>query len=157
MLKTRDRGRNGERGQELVELALVLPLLVVLLAGTVEFGRAFYTYNILTKSVRNAARYLSASQVFSNGGVGEIPSTYSDRAKNLAVYGNVEGNLPKVISDLLTSQFTTSISSDVGAQFSVKVSADYTYSPLFGFVLPSFRMKPSVEMRFVGVVTYPQK
>jgi len=31
------------------EFAFVLPLLAILLMGGVEFGRAFYTYNILTK------------------------------------------------------------------------------------------------------------
>ena len=60
-MKTRLR---DTRGQELIELALVLPLLLLLLAGGVEFGRAFYTYNILTKSVRNAARFASAAQLY---------------------------------------------------------------------------------------------
>jgi Flp pilus assembly protein TadG len=32
----------GERGASLVELALMLPLFILLLAGAVDFGRAYY-------------------------------------------------------------------------------------------------------------------
>ena len=38
----------SERGQSLVELALVLPLLILLLAGMVDFGRAFSNYIVIT-------------------------------------------------------------------------------------------------------------
>jgi Flp pilus assembly protein TadG len=69
------------RGAALVELALVLPYLIVLSALVVEFGRAIYQYNILTKSVRDAARYLAT----------QTPGTHVTEAKNLVVYGNTAG------------------------------------------------------------------
>jgi len=50
-----------ERGVELLEFALVLPFLLLLVGGTIEFGRAFYTYHILSKAVRDGARYLATS------------------------------------------------------------------------------------------------
>jgi len=44
------------RGQSLVEFALVLPVMLLLLVGTVEFGRAWMTRNILTGASREAVR-----------------------------------------------------------------------------------------------------
>jgi len=47
-----------ERGTQLVELAIVLPIFVLLFAATAEFGRFFYTYTTLSKATRVGARYL---------------------------------------------------------------------------------------------------
>jgi len=44
------------RGQNLVEFALVVPLLLVLLIGIAEFGRAWMTKNIVTGAAREAVR-----------------------------------------------------------------------------------------------------
>ncbi len=44
------------KGQSLVEFALVVPLLLVLVFGIAEFGRAWMTRNILVGAVREAAR-----------------------------------------------------------------------------------------------------
>lgn len=46
----------GNRGQSVVEFALVLPLLLLILFGITEFGRAWMTVNILTSSAREGAR-----------------------------------------------------------------------------------------------------
>ena len=46
----------SERGQSLVELALVLPLLILLLAGTVDLGRAFFSYIVITNAAQEGAR-----------------------------------------------------------------------------------------------------
>ncbi len=45
-----------ERGQALVELAIALPLLILILMGIFEFGRAFYTYQVVTNASREGAR-----------------------------------------------------------------------------------------------------
>jgi hypothetical protein len=51
---------NERRGQGLVEFALVLPVLMLLLLITVDFGRLFFTYIAVTNSAREAA--FAASQ-----------------------------------------------------------------------------------------------
>lgn len=52
-----------EHGTQLVELALVMPLMLLLLAATAEFGRFFYTYVTLAKATRAGARYLATASV----------------------------------------------------------------------------------------------
>jgi Flp pilus assembly protein TadG len=154
MKKSRHGALGGQRGNELLEFALVLPLLLLLLAGAIEFGRAFYTYNILTKSVRNGARYLSDTQMTLSGVILTSPVDYVTRTKNLAVYGNVSGSGTKVIPDLLTSQINvtgTAAPGPAAGQFYVTVSANYAYSPVFGFLLPGITFRPKVTMIFVGV------
>jgi Flp pilus assembly protein TadG len=51
--------RKGEKGQNLVEFALVVPLLLLLVIGIAEFGRAWMSKNILTGAAREASRLLA--------------------------------------------------------------------------------------------------
>ena len=50
-----------EKGQNLVEFALVVPLLLLLVIGIAEFGRAWMTRNILTGAAREAVRVAAVS------------------------------------------------------------------------------------------------
>lgn len=68
-----------QTGAAAVEFALVLPFLLLLTFITTEFGRAIWEYNILAKSVRDAARYLSV----------QTPGTKISEARSLMVYGNL--------------------------------------------------------------------
>ena len=52
---TRGAGR-GRTGTAMIEAAVVLPILIVLLLGIMEVGRALMTYNLLTRAVRTGAR-----------------------------------------------------------------------------------------------------
>ena len=49
--------KKNEKGQALVELALVLPLLLALLCGIVDFGWIYYNQITLTNAAREGARY----------------------------------------------------------------------------------------------------
>ena len=46
----------GNRGNAMVEFALVFPLLLVVCFGITEFGRAWMTMNILTSAAREGVR-----------------------------------------------------------------------------------------------------
>jgi Flp pilus assembly protein TadG len=48
-----------ERGAALVEFALALPLLLVVMAGIVDFGFAFQRYEVITNAAREGARIAS--------------------------------------------------------------------------------------------------
>ena len=56
----------NERGQTMVEFALVLPILLVLLLGIFQFGIAFNNYVTLTDAVRAGARKAAVSRQASN-------------------------------------------------------------------------------------------
>jgi Flp pilus assembly protein TadG len=53
------RRTRGERqkGAALVEFAVVLPILVLLLIGMMEFGLLLYNQHVLTNASREGARY----------------------------------------------------------------------------------------------------
>jgi len=49
------RGR-GDRGAALLEMALTLPLLLLVCVGILEFGRAYQTWQVITNAAREGAR-----------------------------------------------------------------------------------------------------
>ena len=53
--------RKSERGAAVVELAVVLPILVLLLFGIIEFGRGYNAKVELTAAVREGARAAALS------------------------------------------------------------------------------------------------
>jgi Flp pilus assembly protein TadG len=55
------RGWRSDRGASAVELALALPLLAVVLLGTIDFGRLFYHAMAVTHAARAGAQYGSQS------------------------------------------------------------------------------------------------
>ena len=57
MLKLiRKRKENGEKGQALVEFALLVPIFLILLFAIVDFGMGFYSWITVTNSAREGAR-----------------------------------------------------------------------------------------------------
>jgi Flp pilus assembly protein TadG len=56
MAKVNVRRRPGERGQAVIELALTLPLLLLIVLGMFDFGLMFQRYEVLTNAAREGAR-----------------------------------------------------------------------------------------------------
>jgi Flp pilus assembly protein TadG len=48
--------KGSEGGQDLVEYALVLPLFLLLIVGTIEFSLLFFQYAMITNAAREGAR-----------------------------------------------------------------------------------------------------
>jgi len=59
------RGR-GEDGQAMVEFAIILPVLLILVTGLIQFGLLFNKYITLTDAARNGARTLAVGRGLSN-------------------------------------------------------------------------------------------
>jgi Flp pilus assembly protein TadG len=49
--------RRNERGANIVEAAIVIPLLVLLLIGVVDFGRAYFAYITIINAAREGANW----------------------------------------------------------------------------------------------------
>ncbi len=97
--------RSRQNGAAMIELALILPLLLLLTFITTEFGRAIYQYNSIAKSVRDAVRYLSV----------QTPGTHVNEARNLVVYGNTAGTGAPLAPGLALSHVPTPTWQAVGS------------------------------------------
>lgn len=51
--------QGGLKAQALIELALLLPLILLLVLGVMDFGRMFFHKIVLTNAAREGANYLS--------------------------------------------------------------------------------------------------
>jgi len=59
--------RRHSRGQSLVELAISLPVLIVLIAGVLELGRGYAFAVETSDAARDAARYVAGKTATTNG------------------------------------------------------------------------------------------
>ncbi len=57
------------RGQELVEFAIIFPVLVLFLVGVADMGRLFHALTVITNAARVGARYGTAEACTVTGGV----------------------------------------------------------------------------------------
>ena len=71
-------GKRRQRGQTLVEFALVALLFFVVLFGLIEFARALWTWNTIVQATRAGARFA----------VVETPVASDTTVKNYVVYFN---------------------------------------------------------------------
>jgi Flp pilus assembly protein TadG len=142
--------RRDERGVQLVELAIVIPVFVILFAATAEFGRYFYEYTTLAKASRAGARYLATAAV---------NATEDTKAKNLVVYGNAAGTGSPIINGMTPANVTITRQGGVPSlpQTVTVQIVGMQHQPLFnlGSLMnsPSFSLnidvKPSVTMRYL--------
>jgi len=62
VLLARSNRRRRWRGQGLVEFAIVLPVLMMVILGLLDLGRAIYSYNTLSQASRQASRIAIVNQ-----------------------------------------------------------------------------------------------
>lgn len=94
------------RGSFMLETAMYLPILFLLLFGTIELAKITYTYYTLQKTLMTVARYLGTQQ-----GVNfcDDTDTQVQAAKDLAVTGSTEGGSESLVRNLTTSQIQVRI------------------------------------------------
>jgi len=62
------RRRQRERGASAVEFALVLPVLLLVIGGIIDFGRMFYAQNVVGNAAREGARMISLGYPITTAG-----------------------------------------------------------------------------------------
>jgi Flp pilus assembly protein TadG len=146
-----------QRGVALVELALTIGILLTIVFGITEFGRAIYQYDTLAKAARDAARYLSTKAPGDTTAISD--------AQCYAVYGNPSctGNplAPGLSTAMISVCDAVSCPATHQAQGSAPVinlvsltiggaNNPYLFNSVVQFVVPNFNFGAiSVTMRQV--------
>ena len=115
----RKGSRSGEKGQALVEFAIIIPILLAVLLGIVEFARAWQIQQVVTNAAREGARV----GVINTNGLAEVDAA-------IQVYLQ-SANMDMSQADWTTGTVLSSVSGDPDT---VTVSYNYTYR-LFGPVI----------------------
>jgi len=144
------RFRRDERGLQLVETAIVIPIFLMLFGATAEFGRYFYEYTTLAKASRVGSRYLATAVV---------SGTEDAVAKNIVVYGNTTGTGSPLLTGLTTSNvvITRQGGTPVLPQTVTVSIVDFKHQPIFDLgkltnisgLSTNVDVKPSVTMRYL--------
>lgn len=84
------------RGAAAAEMALILPLLIVILFGGFEAGAYFWTEHKVVKGVRDGARYAARQPFSAYSGCSAPTGTTLDNIRNLTRTGQLTGGTAKV-------------------------------------------------------------
>lgn len=118
------RKRRSEGGMQLIEMAFVMPVLMLVLGGLVELSYYFYTYSTLARATNSGAGYISNKSFIT----AEI-----DKAKNLVVCGELSTctGFSPVVTGLTAANVSVTLAT-VGSDKQVTVKIiNYSYTPLF--------------------------
>jgi len=90
-MKKNPKNHPSEHGQSMVELALTITILMILLAGVIDMGRAFFTYMAMRDAAQNPAGGAGLTAGIGAGiGIGNIMNTMSILADTTIVYSMTE-------------------------------------------------------------------
>ena len=112
--------KRGQRGQSLVEFAMVLPILTILIFGVIDFSLGLRSYISLTNATREGARYAAVGNT-----AGAFP-TDCDGVTNTNTVGRVCVAMEGLNLDNIDSLSVTYPDGEAPGN-SVVVSAEYTH------------------------------
>ena len=139
----------SERGQNLIELALVMPLLILLLTGIADLGRAFYSYIQITNAAREGAR--AASRLPCDAGDAAQRAVYANRIVQ-STRNEVDGAVvaPGDLTIAISPRPVEDGCQTAGQPIVVTVSYPYATILSSGSGIASFTMSSSTAMPSVG-------
>lgn len=116
----RRAGAASEDGSQLVEFALVLPLLLLVVLGIAEFGFVFQRYEVLTNAAREGAR------------IAVLPGyTQPDVEARVRAYLTAGGVPVTAGNPVIPAIATVATPTAVGPVNSRRVTVTYTYAFTF--------------------------
>ncbi len=125
----------NERGASAVEFALLLPLLMMILFGIIEFGMALYRQAILTNASREGARLGIVQSVppITTAAINTRIDTY------LTAAGIAPGSVTRAISPIVPV---------TGTPVTVSLTLPYTYTVLPGLtsIAPTISLVATTAM-----------
>ena len=155
--------KRASRGAALAELSILLPLMIMLVFGITELGRALYQRNILGKNADLAARYMARSWAAVTAECNQDSNwpTAVATARQLAVYGNEGGSGDPLLPLLTPSDFDIQVAPVVipasgETACVITVSGSVAFQGVFGeYMVPFTRIEPVTlsaarEVRYLG-------
>lgn len=137
-----------DAGAELVEAALVIPVLLMLLLGIVSFGRAYNVYQTITRAAREGARELVLT---SSAMTGSTTYSASDVQTDFVEPALKNDNLdPSLISNYKTTYVFLDPNDPNPDICGVQISFDYPYTLSIPFTTLNFstiNLSTTVQMR----------
>jgi len=154
-------------GTQMIEFAIVFPVLLLLFAGTAELGRLFYTYTTLAKATRGGARYLSLVTDMNWSGAscqtssGTLQMSCTTAGKNMVLCGDAggcggAGQAAVILPNLTAANIVITPPPTTGTpRFFTVAITNYNYQPLvFGLSAMTggnynLTLTPSTTMRYM--------
>jgi Flp pilus assembly protein TadG len=147
-----NRQLHNESGAALVEFALVLPMLLLLLFGLLDFGKAFNYWLDETHLANTAARWAAVN---TNPGSGSLQSYTLSQADTAELRAGGSSTVPSPASVCITFPVNsaTGTSGQVGDPVRVQVSVRYNWLPFIGSKLTTsfVQLTGSATMRLEAV------
>lgn len=147
MLSSKTNMKTDEKGNTIIEFAIVSTVFFMMLVGIAAAGHLFYTSNALTEATRRGARYAVLQCRADQTGCPNS-DTVITRTKNMVIYGTdspAAGATP-LISGLQASNVTVEYSTGTAfgiAAGTVSVSINsYSYPFVLPMVTTSIAMPP---------------
>ena len=137
--------RNRERGSAMVETAICIPLLLVLMVGIFEVGRAYETWQVLTNAAREGAR------------VAVMPSGSAADTTALVREYMANGQLTKSATASVVINEAASINVNGTPVSASMVTVDYPFEfimlqPVVRLVSPSATVGGPITMRATAIM-----
>jgi hypothetical protein len=141
-------GRRGERGADVFEAALVLPILLTLMIALYSFGRGWDTYQTMTRAAREGARQAVTTTCATCGNT----SYTSTEIRDQFVFPSLRAAGLDTSSSVLLSSYQQGYEwldpADTVCGVYVKFSYPYTiHIPFTPVPLTTFTLKTNVQMR----------
>ena len=125
----------GERGAAAVEFAFIVPLLIVLVLGIAEFGRAFQVQGTLSAAAREGVRVMALQ---------------NDPAAARTAVRNAASSLDPTITDAEITISPSSCPTVNGGSTSVRLTISYPMPYLTGFFGSGLNLTGTGVMRCDG-------
>jgi len=153
-------------GSAAVEMALCLPILLVLAFGSLEVGNYFLSEHVVDKAVRDASRYAARLALTNYPSCTSVDATAAQKIRNVARTGDPAGTNPRlwgwadgnttvsVACDNVSSYGTGGIYTEFpnGAPV-VTVTATVPYTTFFGSMgmgSPTFNLYAQSQAAVIG-------
>ena len=135
----------SEQGTALLEAAMTIPLLLLVAIGTLEFGRAYQTWQVLTNAAREGAR-LAVLPDQTNSVVVQRVRDYMQA-----------GQLPRYSTASVSVNSSATITVNGLAVPASQVTVDYPFNfivlqPVARLVTPSTSLGSAITMRAEAVM-----